>query len=465
MKILFIIPDYDHYISHFPSPIAYLISFINRNNDFDIFILNQDVYHFPDSYITDYINKNKIDITAISSMSGYYQYKRLSEICTAIRKSNHKSNLVLGGHGPSAEPAFYLKKTSADYVVLGEGEVAFQNLVNALSNNQSTKNIKGIAYYDGEKYTVNEREKQIKNIDKIPFPAWDLFPINHYALNHNMVGKAISRTKRCMPIISSRGCLYRCNFCYRLYKGYRVRSPESIVEEIQVLKKNYWINHITFFDELLMSTEDRITEVCENFLKNDLNITFDCQGRLNTAKPKLLKLMKSAGCVSINYGIESLDQNVLDKMNKNQTVKEIVKGVKSTIDADIHPGLNFIFGNIGDTSESIEKALSFMLEHHTFYRNWSISPVTPFPGTKLFQKAIEMGAIKDVEDFYKKHTNTDLLTVNFTEMTDDEIYKLLYDSNCKLLKHYFDKILSNNLQSFEKLYFEKDSSFRGLRHS
>jgi len=76
-----------------------------------------------------------------------------------------------------------------------------------------------------------------------------------------------------------------------------------------------------------------------------------------------------------------------------------------------------------------------------------------------------MGLIEDVEDFYKKHTNTDLLTVNYTEMSDAEIYDLLYKSNFKLTKQFHEHILSQNENTLKKLYFEKDSSFRGLRHS
>ncbi len=91
-------------------------------------------------------------------------------------------------------------------------------------------------------------------------------------------------------------------------KGFRARSPESIVEEIAKLKKDYRISFITFSDELLMSSTQRTVELCETIIKNNLDIKWDCNGRLNYAKPDVLKLMKEAGCVFINYGIESLDE-------------------------------------------------------------------------------------------------------------------------------------------------------------
>jgi len=110
MNILFIIPDYDHYVSHFPSPISYLVSYIKGTKGYNISILNQDVYHFPESYITTYIDDNYIDIVALSNISGYFQYQKLTQIFHSIRESSKKPLIILGGHGPSAAPAFYIKK-------------------------------------------------------------------------------------------------------------------------------------------------------------------------------------------------------------------------------------------------------------------------------------------------------------------------------------------------------------------
>jgi anaerobic magnesium-protoporphyrin IX monomethyl ester cyclase len=113
----------------------------------------------------------------------------------------------------------------------------------------------------------------------------------------------------------------RCNFCYRMDPGFRLRSTSSIIEEIRMLQSNYGITYIEFVDELLMSSIVRTVEICESFIKENIKLKWNCNGRLNYAKKDVLRLMKEAGCVFINYGIESLDENALRAMNKALTVK------------------------------------------------------------------------------------------------------------------------------------------------
>src|SRR3989338_6248369 len=126
-----------------------------------------------------------------------------------------------------------------------------------------------------------------------------------------------------MVVLSGRGCTFKCNFCYRMDEGFRARSCESLIEEIQILKRDYSVSYIDFYDELLMSSAQRTVKLCQSFIKAELNIKWFCNGRLNYAKPDVLKLMREAGCVFINYGIESLDENALRAMNKALTVKMI----------------------------------------------------------------------------------------------------------------------------------------------
>ena len=138
----------------------------------------------------------------------------------------------------------------------------------------------------------------------------------------------IENNERAFPVLSGRGCPFRCNFCYRMDEGFRARSPESIIEEIQILKKDYRISYIDFADELLMVSPERIVMLCEALIKANPGIKWFCNGRLNYAKPEILKIMKRAGCVFINYGIESMDDHMLKVMNKKLTTDQIIKGIE-----------------------------------------------------------------------------------------------------------------------------------------
>tara|TARA_B100001964_G_scaffold215381_1_gene253710 strand:- start:39 stop:707 length:669 start_codon:yes stop_codon:yes gene_type:complete len=219
-----------------------------------------------------------------------------------------------------------------------------------------------------------------------------------------------------------------------------------------------------FTDELLMSSIERTTSLCEAFIKARLKIRWHCNGRLNYAKPEVLKLMKRAGCVFINYGIEALDDQVLKNMNKGLRVSQVIKGVETTLRAGVHPGLNIIFGNIGDNRETLNKGVEFLLKYDDGSEMRTIRPVTPYPGSPLYYYAIRKGFLKDCEDFYEnKHVNSDLLAVNFTDLSDDEFHKCLLDANTKLINNYFRKQASDNIEQAERLYLSKDSSFRGFR--
>jgi radical SAM superfamily enzyme YgiQ (UPF0313 family) len=239
---------------------------------------------------------------------------------------------------------------------------------------------------------------------------------------------------------------------------------DAIVEEVKQLQKDYGITYVDFADELLMSSPGRAISVSEALYP--LKLKWMCNGRLNYAKPEVLKKMKEAGCVFINYGIESVDDEVLSNMNKQLTYNQIIKGVERTLEAGMSPGLNIIWGNIGDTKETLGKSVEFLLKYDDHAQMRTIRPVTPYPGCDLYYKAIEMGKLKGVEDFYEnKHKNSDLLSVNFTDLTDDDFHKELYKANVILMEKYFRTKLSDNVLSAGKLYMGHDTSFRGFRQT
>ena len=463
MKILLIAYDNESYIHYFSHGIAYIASVV-RKEGYDVRIYNQDVYHYSEEHLTDYLNKNKFDVVGIGVIGGYYQYGKLLKISKAINASeNRPAYYFLGGHGPSPEPEYFLKKTEADIVIIGEGEETVLELLNAISNKKPFDGIKGIAFQNGNQVVINPRRPLIQDIDSIPWPAYDMFPLEYYRLlrlphstNNDFV----------MPIVSARGCTFKCNFCYRMDKGYRARNAEAIIEEIEYLQKDYLINYIDFCDELLMSSKKRTSEICEAIIKSGLRFKWRCNGRLNYASPDILKLMKDTGCVYINYGIEAFDDNALKNMDKALTTKQIVRGIEATLEKEISPGFNIIFGNIGENKETLRKGVEFLLKYDDSAELRTIRPVTPYPGSPLYYYAIEKGLLRDVEDFYEnKHINSDLLSVNFTDMSDEEFHRSLMEANITLLENYHKKKLTLMKNITKELYLSRNANFRGYRQT
>ena len=460
MKILLVIYDNGSYVHYFPMGTAYIAAAL-RQSGHDVTIYNQDVHHYPDNHLTEYLNQHHFDVVGLGVIGGYYQYRKLLAISGAVNAAKRRPFYILGGHGPSPAPAYFLRKTRADAIVIGEGEVTMVELARCLAERRCLADVEGIAYRVDDEVFINPRRSLIADIDAVAMPAYDLFPIEYYRLERAPCAAAGDLV---MPVLSSRGCKFKCNFCYRMDKGFRLRSNEAIIEEIKYLKCKYMISYVIFIDELLMSSVPRTESLCKAMIAARLDVKWWCNGRLNFARPDLLKLMKAAGCVFINYGIEAMDDEALKKMNKNLNTRQIIRGVEATIAAGVSPGLNIIFGNIDEDLEVLRKDVAFLKKYGDASQMRTIRPVTPYPGSALFDYAVEKGLIADIGDFYEnKHVNSDLLTVNFTKLTDDEFYEALRQANIELVEDYYDKQKSMTLQTIDKLYKNRDSSFRGFR--
>ena len=460
-----VVYDNESYISWFPQGLAYLAS-AARNAGHEVSVYQQDIYHWPDEHLTYFLDNNEFDVVEVSVIGGYYQYRKLIKLSTAINasKNRHKFKYTIGGHGPASDPEFFLRKTHADVVGIGEGEITFVEMLEAFQGKRELASVDGIAYFNLENEYIRTKPRElITNIDEIAWPAYDLFDMTYYTL---LRLPNISPNERCIPMLSGRGCIFKCNFCYRLDKGFRPRGAKSIIEEIEFLKETYNVKYIAFSDELLMSSRERTLELCQAFIDANLNIKWDCNGRLNFADIDVLQKMKEAGCVFINYGIESLDDETLKIMHKGLTKKMIIKGVENTLKVGISPGLNLIYGKINEPLSAIEDAVDFLLKYDDHAQLRTIRPVTPYPGTELFDYAIEKGLIKDTEDFYEhKHLNSDLLAVNFTQYSDEEIYDALYKANMKLINRYQQVQGKNMENTCRDLYMNRNINFRGFRNT
>ena len=168
-------------------------------------------------------------------------------------------------------------------------------------------------------------------------------------------------------------------------------------------------------------------------------------------------------------------------MGKHTKVEENIAAVENTIEAGIHPGLNFIWGDPGDSLESLDKIVKFLIQYDTLGQLRTVRPPTPYPGSPLYYKAIEEGKLAGPGDFFEKFVNSDRMTVNFTDLPDSEVYTALFKANSILIKNHFDKKIKlfdedkkecdlkaqQMIESFKRVYFPQtpeDFKFRGARH-
>ena len=212
MKVLMVAYDNESYITWFPQGVAYLASAL-RNAGHDIEIYQQDIFQYPDSHLTEYLDSKSFDVVMVSVIGGYYQYRKLNKISKAINNSKNRKKLkyIIGGHGPAAAPDYYLKKTKADVVGIGEGDITIVELFEAFQGKRKLEDVDGIAFFNQDnQYVQTRRRALIENIDEIDFPVYDLFDMTYYSLIRM---PNIKPTERAIPVLSGRGCTFSCNFC------------------------------------------------------------------------------------------------------------------------------------------------------------------------------------------------------------------------------------------------------------
>lgn len=382
-----------------------------------------------------------------------------------IEKNKKEALFVVGGHCPSAIPEYILRTTKADIAIIGEGENTLLEIVN---NKENCFDVEGIAYLkDNEKIIKNLPRKLNLNLSCLPFPAWDLFPIERYATCIKFFEH--KSNDRYMAITTSRGCINQCSFCQRLEKGYRIRTIENIIEEIEILNKDYGINYFEIMDEMFIISKNRLKEFKNKLKERNLKIKYTCDGRVDYIDKEILDMLEESGCKFLNFGFESTDQKVLDLMKKRTTIEQNIKAAELTKQQGIALGLNFLWGCPGDTIKTLRENAVFIKKYNTYDQLRTIRPVTPFPGCELYSEAVKLGLLKNEQDFFDKFKNSDLLTVNFTELSEKEFYENLYQVNKELIKDHYVHT-TNNIEEadeiinrFYRLYFEGDISFRGAR--
>lgn len=470
-KVLFIVHDVYQEDNEFPLGIGYLSAVLKKHGA-DVKVCCQDVFHYTNEELADRSLKNEeYNLIGIGFLAARFK-ETIIDLCATVNKYKKNAKLILGGHGPSPMPEYVLKTTKADLVAIGEAEETIIEVLDAILNNGDFANIKGIAYRDSNKVYVNERRKPIKNLDSLPFPAWESFPMDIYTTNMRYMGQRDDQ--KAFQIITSRGCINRCAFCYRLEKSIRYRSIENVIEEMKLLYNNYDVTYFVIQDELFVSSFKRFKKFVDALKEHDLlhKISYNiCSGiRADIATDEMAKLLKDTGCTYVNIGFESVTQQCLDDMNKNTTVEDNFRTAELMTRYGIGMGINFIWGIMSDNEDTVWRNIDFIKKYNSYDELRTIRPITPYPGCDLYYEAIEKGLLDGPEDFFEKFKNSDLLTVNFTDIPDNKFYKILFKANKELiLDHHQHSDMSleeanQMIDNFYNLYFKEFVRFRGARH-
>ena len=364
-----------------PLGIAYLAAVIEKQGHsvsiIDAFAEALDLHSLEDR-----VKKIAPDLIGITGMTPVIDNAfRTAGICRRYAKY-----VVIGGpHVSVAGSKVFEQCPDVDYVIQGEGEISFPLLVEALERNKDITNVPGVITRDFS----NLPSPLIDELDSIPFPARHLLPNERY--------RYILSSGKVTTMFTSRGCPYHCVFCDKAVFGskWRARSAANVLDEIELVRRDYGIDSIIFYDDLFTLDKKRVLEICQGIIDRELKIEWKCEGRVNLAEKETLTLMKKAGCSMIAYGVESGNQKGLDYLNKGTTVEQIRNAFELTKRAGIRPMAYFVLGIPVETYDDELRTIDFAKEIKPAYAQFSV--LSPVPGTKLYDDAVRMGWYKEVE--------------------------------------------------------------------
>lgn len=305
-------------------------------------------------------------------------YENLSMVLKAMPKSIER--IVYGPH-VSAFPRRLFKELKPDYLVIGEPEDRVPDLI--LKN---IKKIDGVVYEEGKKLIV-KAPKRVVDMKKLPLPAYHLLPMKRYKCDASF---PTLQRRFFASTITARGCPYNCTFCYKemVSKNYRMRTLTRMEEEFELLEKKYKVKSLYFLDEIFNLGEDRTRELCE-ILRN-YSFKWGCQVRPDILNN--LRDMKQAGCVLADLGVESINAEVLKKINKGFSPEQSRKAVNALNKEKIPFRLFMIMGLPGETEQSIKQSVEFYLKSKAVFGGFPLATV--YPRTALWELAIKQGKIK-----------------------------------------------------------------------
>jgi len=454
MRILLVMHECNSPYNVFPYGIGYLAAVL-RDAGHSVTIFDQATSHYSDKELYSFIKSEKpFDLIGVGFQVAYFHIAE--KACKAIKDACGNTPLVLGGSAPSASPAYFIRKFNADYVQIGEADHSILALANALQGDTKLEDVGGLCWKQDDNIIINPRKDPPKDLDALPFPAWELFDMKSYTFPRRCPG--VPSLIKALGILTSRGCPYTCKFCYRIEKGFRVRSIENCLEEIRLLINKYGVNFVAFHDDLFMIGKKRTLEFCEAIEKSGLRFYWSCNGRFNIADREQLKAMKRTGCALISYGLESGDQKILDEMDKKITVEQILEVSAITKEEGILVAVPSMFGLPGETQESLNKTVETVIAATSWHDKRTIRPMQPYPGSPYWYQCIKQGLLKDEDDFYSRYFSSEKWTVNMSDVPDSEFDRVLYEANEKLLRKHYEHALETDINMFERVYFQQDAT-------
>lgn len=366
-----------------PLGLMYLASYLKENLGCEVKILDTLAEGMDYGAIEKYIQNFHPDVAGIIAHT--HNLIDVILVVDIVKKIDKKTHVCLGGPHINAFPQEAIGIACVDSVVLGDGEIAFMELVRCLGGETDLEKVNGLIFkQDGECINTGLRQG-IEDLDSLPFPDRRLLDCKKY---YSILGRKTVMT----TMLSSRGCPYQCTFCSTPRGFYRVRSPENIVDEIEACVK-LEIKEIHFVDDVFNVDPERVIKICDEIKTRGLKVKWSFRGRIDKITKPLLISSKQAGCYRIHLGVETSTDEGLERLKKAITVEQIRQAFKWTRDVGIDTVAYFLIGCPHEkTRQDILKTINFSKDLDPDFVLFNL--LTPYPSTELYEEGLARGEFK-----------------------------------------------------------------------
>lgn len=404
MKVMLVFPEMSLKAPEQPLGILYLAACL-RDAGHEVRVVDMTPMNIDIQGLIKQLLEFKPEILGVSCM--ITTSRNACEIAKAVKKSCPEIITVVGGPNATVWPEHFVTSGNFDYAFVGEGELYFTLFCNQLADHRPEAfNTPGLVYIKNGQVHYNPRAPRVDELDGLPFPARDLVNMHdyqhspHYFLSLGMIGANFN-------VITSRGCPFRCNFCDHSLYGYALkeRSISKVLDEIEHVWDTYRVPNMEIDDDTFTLNLERVREFCLGLRSRGLDhLKWSARCRVSGITQEILQLMAEMGCVHVSFGVESINERVLKRINKNITRKQVDNATHWAKQSGMHVVANFIIGNLGDDRESIENSVNYALENNDIDIP-SFTVITPLKNTEVYEVGYRNGWIRNTDwDFYNQKT-------------------------------------------------------------
>ena len=417
------------YTKNLPVGLASVMTYF-KSKGYDFTLLDIDINEYDDIYVEKYIKNNDFDFVLCGTIVTHYKW--IKWFVNMVKKHKPETCVVVGNSVAGSIPQLFLEKTKCDVVVQGEGEISAYEIVEAVRLGKDLKSVEGISFRDKQGIIIHNPARKAANIESLPEINWDFFDVEKYVTEfpESKPDKDDnSKNMRAMPVITARGCAFKCTFCHYVFWNdpYRNRSPKSIIAEIKNLIEKYNVNYISFWDDLSFASAIQVERLCDVILESGLKFKWSCSVRVDLFSRarlsdedslRVAKKMKKSGCYTCGFALESGNDEIMKMMNKKIEVSAFYNTVYTLKKAGIISQTSVVFGYPIETKETIKQTFDQCLKAGLYP---SIGFLLPLPYTVMYDYAKANGFITDEDRFLESITERQDICVNMTKMTDEEI--------------------------------------------